>query len=152
MGIRYFLFLRSILSGRRSLSYRNQSIDLQSKSIDWFLYDKDLRLERVSSPSICYFPRFLKMVNSNIPAITLGLHTSKTGLLLPFSRRVFSSSSDKYKFTDFYKTFRHYGRTDPHYCKREILAIYNGSCGINGLARENHTWKSLFSNYLNQPF
>ena len=27
--------------GRRSLSYRKQSIDLQSKSIDWFLYDKD---------------------------------------------------------------------------------------------------------------
>ena len=27
---------------------RNQSIDLQSKSIDWFLYDNDLRLERVN--------------------------------------------------------------------------------------------------------
>ena len=149
MGIRYFLFLRSILSGRRPMSYRNQSIDLQSKSIDWFLYDKDLRLERVSSPSICYFPRFLKMVISNIPAITLGLHTSKTGFSC---LRVFSSSSDKYKFTDFYKTFRPYGRIDPHYCKREILAIYNGSCRINGLARENHTWKSLFSYYLSQPF
>ena len=32
---------------RRSLSYRNQSIDLQSKSVDWFLYDTDLRHERV---------------------------------------------------------------------------------------------------------
>ena len=27
------------------LSYRNQSIDLQSKLMDWFLYDKDLRHE-----------------------------------------------------------------------------------------------------------
>ena len=27
------------LSWRRSSSYRNQSIDLQSKSMDWFLYD-----------------------------------------------------------------------------------------------------------------
>ena len=35
------------LSWRRSLSCRNQSIDLQSKSIDWFLYDRDLRHERV---------------------------------------------------------------------------------------------------------
>ena len=26
---------------------RNQSIDLQTKSIDWFLYDRDLRYERV---------------------------------------------------------------------------------------------------------
>ena len=31
----------------KSLSYRNQSTDLQSKSLDWFLYDKDFRHERV---------------------------------------------------------------------------------------------------------
>ena len=31
----------------KSLSYRNQSIDLFSKSMDWFLYDRDLRHERV---------------------------------------------------------------------------------------------------------
>ena len=35
------------LSRRRQLSYRNQSIDLRSKSMDWFLYDNGLRLERV---------------------------------------------------------------------------------------------------------
>ena len=35
------------LSWRRLLSYRNQSIDLQSKSMDWFLYDNGLRHERV---------------------------------------------------------------------------------------------------------
>ena len=29
------------------LLYRNQSIDLLYKSVDWFLYDKDLRRERV---------------------------------------------------------------------------------------------------------
>ena len=28
--------------------YRDQSIDLQSKSVDWFLYDRDLRHERVN--------------------------------------------------------------------------------------------------------
>ena len=31
------------LSWRRPLSYRNQSIDLLCKSVDWFLYNKDLR-------------------------------------------------------------------------------------------------------------
>ena len=31
------------------LSYRNQSIDLLSKSLDWFLYDRDLRHERGKS-------------------------------------------------------------------------------------------------------
>ena len=35
------------LSWRRPLSYRNQSIDLRSKSVDWFLYDNGLRHERV---------------------------------------------------------------------------------------------------------
>ena len=36
------------LSWRRPLSYRNQSIDLQSKSMDWFQYDNGLRHERVN--------------------------------------------------------------------------------------------------------
>ena len=37
----------STLSLRKTLSYRNQSIDLQCKSIDWFLYDRNLRHKRV---------------------------------------------------------------------------------------------------------
>ena len=36
------------LSWRRSLSYRNQPIDLKSKSMDWFLYDNGLCHERVN--------------------------------------------------------------------------------------------------------
>ena len=35
------------LSWRRPLSYRNQSIDLLYKSMDWFLYDNGLRHERI---------------------------------------------------------------------------------------------------------
>ena len=35
------------LSWRRSLSYRNQSIYLHSKSVKWFLHDRDHRHERV---------------------------------------------------------------------------------------------------------
>ena len=34
------------LSLRRSLLYKNQSIDLHSKSMDWFLYDRNLHSER----------------------------------------------------------------------------------------------------------
>ena len=37
-----------ILSWRKSLSYRNQSTDFQSKSMDWFLYDRDPRHERIN--------------------------------------------------------------------------------------------------------
>ena len=41
-------FQRLTLSWRRSLPYGNQSIDLHSKSMDWFLYDQDLCHERVN--------------------------------------------------------------------------------------------------------
>ena len=36
------------LSWRRPLPYRNQSIDLKSKSMDWFLYDNILHHPRVN--------------------------------------------------------------------------------------------------------
>ena len=39
------------LSWRKPLSYRNQFIDLQSKSMNWFLYDNGLRHERVKQTS-----------------------------------------------------------------------------------------------------
>ena len=39
------------LSRRRPLSYRNQSIDLRSKSMGWFLHDNGLRHERVKWPN-----------------------------------------------------------------------------------------------------
>ena len=42
------LLLITTLSWSRPLSYRNQSIDLLDKSMDWFLYDNDLRHERVN--------------------------------------------------------------------------------------------------------
>ena len=35
------------LSRRRPISFRNQSIDLLCKSMDWFLYEIGLRRERV---------------------------------------------------------------------------------------------------------
>ena len=40
---------------RRPLSYRNHSIDLRSKSMDWFLYDNGLRHERVNTFSLVVF-------------------------------------------------------------------------------------------------
>ena len=41
------------LSWWRPLSYRNQSIDLFCKSMDWFLYDNGLRHERVKTLYSC---------------------------------------------------------------------------------------------------
>ena len=38
-----------VLSGRRPLLHRNQSIDLLCKSMDWFLCHSGLHLERVKA-------------------------------------------------------------------------------------------------------
>ena len=45
--------------------YRNQSIDLRSKAVDWFQYDRDLRHERVNAASIKYFRYTLYFVCPN---------------------------------------------------------------------------------------
>ena len=42
------------LSWRMSLSHRNKTIDLFCKSMDWFLYDRGLRPERVKQISEVY--------------------------------------------------------------------------------------------------
>ena len=42
---KYFQILN--LPWWRSLSYRNHAIDLHSKSVDWFLYERALRAKRV---------------------------------------------------------------------------------------------------------
>ena len=41
-------YITLTLSWWRSISYRNQFIDLLCKSVDWFLCDTDLRHERVN--------------------------------------------------------------------------------------------------------
>ena len=41
---------------RRFLSYRNRSDDLQSKSVDWFLYDRNILHERLNC---CCMQRFI---------------------------------------------------------------------------------------------
>ena len=45
------------LPWRRSLSYWNQSIDLLSKSVDWFLCDNDLRHERIKTVFLTNFAK-----------------------------------------------------------------------------------------------
>ena len=52
------------LSWRGPLLYRNQSIDLQSKSMDWFLYDNDLRHERVKIKNLYPFSLLANMMKS----------------------------------------------------------------------------------------
>ena len=46
--IEYIRYVRNF-SMTGSISYRNQSIDLLCKSMDWFIYDRDFRHESKSS-------------------------------------------------------------------------------------------------------
>ena len=50
------------LSWQRPLSYRNQSIDLLCKSMDWFLYDNGLRHERVKRSEVKKFPTAIMLI------------------------------------------------------------------------------------------
>ena len=54
------------LSWRRPISYRNLSIDLQSKSVDWFLYDIGLHHERVKRSLLIILVRCLSIMFADI--------------------------------------------------------------------------------------
>ena len=43
----------------KSLSYRNQAIDLLCKSVDWLLYDRDLRHNRVKCLNLTFLRKFV---------------------------------------------------------------------------------------------
>ena len=82
----YFTTLRLTLSWRRCLSSRNKSTDLQGKSMDWFLYDRELRHERAKDP--CNFSKrrhqswcFPLKVNSNFKVDSTCLQYSKLVML-----------------------------------------------------------------------
>ena len=46
------IFATLAISGRRSLLYRNQSIDLQNKYMDWFLYVRDTIMKDLKQKQI----------------------------------------------------------------------------------------------------
>ena len=52
------------LSWQRLLSYRNRSIDLQSKLMDWCLHDMGLCHERIKMGFFYYF--MSDLINSNL--------------------------------------------------------------------------------------
>ena len=58
----FYLMWCLTLSWRRPLSYRNQSIDLLRKSVDWFLYDNGLRDERVNKIILNKFPIIIEII------------------------------------------------------------------------------------------
>ena len=62
MWVPRIIFKGAFNSWRKSLSYGKQSIDLQCKPVDWFLYDKDLRHERVETLSNIYDDTFCVVV------------------------------------------------------------------------------------------
>ena len=67
------------LSWRRPISYRNQSIDLLRKSVDWFLYDIGLRHERVNIRNEIWRWSLTKAGNTREYWLKLNLHLKKWG-------------------------------------------------------------------------
>ena len=67
-------FCISCLSWQKFLSYRNQSIDLQNKSINWSLYDGSLHHERVKQKQS--FQNFGKI--PRLGRFSANLHTCHT--------------------------------------------------------------------------
>ena len=70
---------------RRPLSYRNQSIDLLCKSQDWFLYDRNLLLERVKGlfPDLKSFLQIFKF--ADVVTFTKEILNGKLHFLLRIS-------------------------------------------------------------------
>ena len=87
------------LSWRRPVSYRNQSIDLQSKSMDWFLYDNGFCHERVRILSLnsSFSKRGTKKQSRNILQQHLSLYSNK--LLVNF-KNLFLKHSHCYCYLD----------------------------------------------------
>ena len=52
-------------------SYKNQSIDLQGKSMDWFLYDRDFRLYPNTGKHGTFYAVFELIVTKNLLLINL---------------------------------------------------------------------------------
>ena len=63
------------ISWRRPISYRNQSIDLFRKLMDWFLYDIGLRHKRIKTGSVC-----LLFLSSHV-FTALEFHSNHFGIL-----------------------------------------------------------------------
>ena len=65
------------LSWRRSLSYRNQSIGFLCKSMDWFLYDRNLCHKRfkliASSPNVTNFCEQLCNFSKDVLKVSLSI-------------------------------------------------------------------------------
>ena len=90
-----------------AVSYRNQSIDLLGKSMDWFLYDNGLRHERVNvrktSERSSYFSKVAGLFLANFAKVN-----TVTGIFqrfyLGFKQFSFFFLSNRMKY--FQKTFQ----------------------------------------------
>ena len=67
------------LSWRRSLSYRNQPIDLLCKSMDWLLYDINLRHERVSRGWTSKTIKQVRQIEGSFTSLRISLETGIAG-------------------------------------------------------------------------
>ena len=91
---------------QRSLLYRNQSIDLQNKSMVWFLYDKNLRNERVNALLLACIQWNIFLDYDKIIDIYTSKHLRRTLLINPLSKH---ETVQTFKFAKTHKPYKDFG-------------------------------------------
>ena len=96
------------LSWRRPQSSRNQSIDLQNKPMDWFLYDRGLHHERVKSILIKGDIDLVSTQNISYPMISTRTcvnqwvrNTSFFGTFCVWTKKMIPKVIDRFYWTSF---------------------------------------------------
>ena len=125
-----FIFFNAVIpfnsSWQTSLSYRNQSIDLLSKSMGWFLYDKDVLHEGLRS----MFP-------------SQKTHCVNYARIWIFSDPCFPVWGRKHRFyvSDETRVLACFTQWTVHWFAEQITWVvpYNGNVRLNRL--ENHLYK-----------
>ena len=113
-----------------SLSYRNQSIDLQSKSMNWFLYERSLRHERLNEESYSHL-----FFNTNtIKNISTKFHG--------FSFKTFADTAKYCYFLRFYEGDRN---MFVHKSEGIFLNIFAKACPYGLKTSRNIDIKYIFS-------
>ena len=99
--------MRSVwnLSWWRSLLYKNQSIDLQNKLMDWFLYDKNLHHEIVNAFQLSCFHWDIFLDYNKIIDIYASKYQRRMLLISPLSKNLavemFNATKTHKAYTDF---------------------------------------------------
>ena len=139
------------ISWRRPLSYRNQSIGLLRKSMDWFLYDNGLCHERVNS-SVIYQVSSSKPISAQRCVSALRF----TGSYMKCNAGIKWVHNVPWNYTDWFIGFIQTLQIHPQYKEKDFFGtgwkcvnLFHGTClGIYSKTPENIWFSDVFRGYI----